>query len=108
MVGHTGDYDAAVEACEVVDDCAGRLVEALRDEGAEVIVTADHGNAEEMGTPEEPHTAHTFSPAPFIHVDGEGEAEDGELRDIAPTVLSLLGVEKPDEMTGEPLVHRKA
>jgi 2,3-bisphosphoglycerate-independent phosphoglycerate mutase len=108
MVGHTGDYDAAVEACEVVDDCAGRLVEALRDEGAEVIVTADHGNAEEMGTPEEPHTAHTFSSAPFIHVDGEGEAEDGELRDIAPTVLSLLGIEKPDEMTGEPLVHRKA
>jgi 2,3-bisphosphoglycerate-independent phosphoglycerate mutase len=104
MVGHTGDYDAAVEACEHVDRCAGRLVDELREEGAEVVVTADHGNADDMGTPENPHTAHTFNPAPFIHVDGEGEAEDGELRDIAPTLLALLGVDKPDEMTGEPLV----
>ena len=104
MVGHTGDYDAAVEACEAVDDCAGRLVDALRDEGAEIIVTADHGNAEEMGTPDDPHTAHTFNDAPFVHIDGEGDAEDGELRDIAPTLLSLLGVDAPDEMTGEPLV----
>ena len=104
MVGHTGDYDAAVEACEHVDKCAGRLVDALREEGAEVIVTADHGNADDMGTPEDPHTAHTFNDAPFIHVDGEGEAQDGELRDIAPTLLDLLGIEKPKEMTGKPLV----
>jgi 2,3-bisphosphoglycerate-independent phosphoglycerate mutase len=104
MVGHTGDYDAAVEACEAVDSCAGRLVEALRDEGADVLVTADHGNAEEMGTSEDPHTAHTFNDAPFVHVDGDGEARDGELRDIAPTLLSLLGADKPDEMTGGPLV----
>jgi 2,3-bisphosphoglycerate-independent phosphoglycerate mutase len=104
MVGHTGDYDAAVEACEAVDSCAGRLVEALRDEGADVLVTADHGNAEEMGTSEDPHTAHTFNDAPFIHVDGDGDANDGELRDIAPTLLSLLGVDKPEEMTGNSLV----
>jgi 2,3-bisphosphoglycerate-independent phosphoglycerate mutase len=104
MVGHTGDYDAAVEACEHVDKCAGRLVDALRDEGAEVIVTADHGNADDMGTPEDPHTAHTFNPAPFVRVDGEGKADDGELRDIAPTLLSLLGIEKPEEMTGKSLV----
>ena len=104
MVGHTGDFDAAVEACEAVDGCAGRLVEALRDEDAEVLVTADHGNAEEMGTRQDPQTAHTFNPAPFVHVDGGGGARDGELRDIAPTLLSLLGVEAPDEMTGEPLV----
>ncbi|MFP4188173.1 MAG: 2,3-bisphosphoglycerate-independent phosphoglycerate mutase [Halobacteriales archaeon] len=104
MVGHTGDYDAAVEACEAVDECAGRLVDALRDEDAEVIVTADHGNAEEMGTPEDPHTAHTFNDAPFIHVEGDANAKDGELRDIAPTLLELLGVDTPDEMTGEPLV----
>jgi len=104
MVGHTGDYDAAVEACEAVDECAGRLVEKLRDAGAEVLVTADHGNAEEMGTPEDPHTAHTFNPAPFIHVDGDGEAEDGELRDIAPTLLALLGIKKPEDMTGKSLV----
>jgi len=104
MVGHTGDYDAAVEACEHVDRCAGSLVWALRDEGAEVIVTADHGNADDMGTPEDPHTAHTFNDAPFVHVEGDGEARNGELRDLAPTLLSLLGVEKPDEMTGEPLV----
>jgi 2,3-bisphosphoglycerate-independent phosphoglycerate mutase len=93
-----------VEACEHVDKCAGRLVDALREEGAEVIVTADHGNADDMGTPEDPHTAHTFNPAPFVRVDGEGKAEDGELRDIAPTLLSLLGIEKPEEMTGESLV----
>ncbi|MFP4174298.1 MAG: 2,3-bisphosphoglycerate-independent phosphoglycerate mutase [Halobacteriales archaeon] len=104
MVGHTGDYDAAVEACEAVDECAGRLVDALRDEDAEVIVTADHGNAEKMGTPEDPHTAHTFNDAPFIHVEGDVNAKDGELRDIAPTLLELLGVDTPDEMTGEPLV----
>ena len=104
MVGHTGDYDAAVKACEHVDKCAGRLVDALREEGAEVIVTADHGNADDMGTPENPHTAHTFNPAPFIHIDGEGDAEGGELRDIAPTLLKLLGIDKPDEMTGESLV----
>ena len=104
MVGHTGDYDATVEACEVVDECAGRLVEALREEGAEVLVTADHGNADDMGTPENPHTAHTFNPAPFVRVEGEGDAADGELRDIAPTLLKLLGIEKPEEMTGESLV----
>ena len=104
MVGHTGDFDAAVEACEAVDDCAGRLVGALREQGAEVVVTADHGNAEQMGTPDDPHTAHTFNDAPFVHIDGEAEARDGELRDIAPTLLALLGVEAPDEMTGEPLV----
>ncbi len=104
MVGHTGDYGAAVEACEAVDDCAGRLVAALREEGAEVVVTADHGNAEEMGTPDDPHTAHTFNDAPFVHIDGEGGARDGELRDLAPTLLSFLGIDPPDEMTGEPLV----
>lgn len=104
MVGHTGDYEAAVEACEAVDACAGRLIEALRDEGADVLVTADHGNAEEMGTPEDPHTAHTFNDAPIVHVDGDGKVRDGELRDISPTLLSLLGVEEPDEMTGESLV----
>jgi 2,3-bisphosphoglycerate-independent phosphoglycerate mutase len=104
MVGHTGEFDAAVAACEAVDDSAGRLVDALREEGAEVVVTADHGNAEEMGTPEDPHTAHTFNDAPFVHVEGKGGARDGELRDLAPTLLSLLNVEKPDEMTGEPLV----
>ncbi|MFW5929559.1 MAG: 2,3-bisphosphoglycerate-independent phosphoglycerate mutase, partial [Halobacteriota archaeon] len=105
MVGHTGDFDAAVEACEHVDRCAGRLVDALRDVGAEVVVTADHGNADDMGTPDDPHTAHTFNPAPFVHVDGDGEARDGELRDLAPTLLSLLDVEAPPEMTGSSLVE---
>jgi len=104
IVGHTGDYDAAVEACEAVDKCAGRLVDALREEGAEVLITADHGNADDLGTPDDPHTAHTFNPAPFVHVDGQEEVGDGELRDIVPTLLKLLGVEKPDEMTGESLV----
>ncbi|MDY6764652.1 MAG: alkaline phosphatase family protein, partial [Halobacteria archaeon] len=105
MVGHTGDYDAVVEACEVVDKCTGKLVDALLEEGVEVIVTADHGNAEDMGTPEDPHTAHTFNDVPFIYVNENGELDErGELRDIAPTLLRFLGVEIPEEMTGDPLV----
>ncbi len=104
MVGHTGDFDAAVMACEHVDRCAGRVVDALRKEGAEVLVTADHGNAEEMGTKEDPHTAHTFNQVPCIHVDGDGDVDDGELRDVAPTLLEFLDLEKPMEMTGSSLV----
>lgn len=105
MVGHTGDYDAAVEACEVVDECTGRLVGNLIEMGAEVVVTADHGNAEDMGTPDNPHTAHTFNEVPFIHVGSEGRLDEmGELQDIAPTLLGFLDVQVPDEMTGEPLV----
>jgi 2,3-bisphosphoglycerate-independent phosphoglycerate mutase len=107
MVGHTGDFDAAVTAVETVDSQLGRLVTALRDHDAHLLVIADHGNAEEMGTPERPHTAHTTNPVPFIYVppdNGQQQVRDGELADVAPTVLALLGVDRPAEMTGRPLL----
>ncbi len=107
MVGHTGDYEAAVAAVEAVDTQLGRLVEACREAGAQVFVTADHGNADDMGTPENPHTAHTTNPVPFVAVTDEAHAvrEDGTLTDIAPTVLSAMGIEVPEAMTGESLLR---
>jgi 2,3-bisphosphoglycerate-independent phosphoglycerate mutase len=111
MVGHTGDYEAAVAAVEAVDAQLGRLVEAIRATGGHTVVTADHGNADDMGTPENPHTAHTTNPVPVIYLTADGTAgghvirEGGALEDIAPTLLWLLGIEKPDVMTGEPLVE---
>lgn len=106
MVGHTGDYEAAVAAVEAVDAQLGRLVEACRGAGAQVFVTADHGNADDMGTPENPHTAHTTNPVPFVAVTDEAHAvrEDGTLTDIAPTVLSVMDIEVPETMTGESLL----
>ncbi|UPM43799.1 2,3-bisphosphoglycerate-independent phosphoglycerate mutase [Halocatena salina] len=106
MVGHTGDFEAAVAAVEAVDAQLNRLVEACREAGAQVFITADHGNADEMGTPEDPHTAHTTNPVPFVAVTDDDHAvrEDGTLPDIAPTVLSAMGIEVPDRMTGESLV----
>ncbi|MFB6126833.1 MAG: 2,3-bisphosphoglycerate-independent phosphoglycerate mutase [Halolamina sp.] len=111
MVGHTGDFAAAVAAVETVDRELGRLAEAVRDAGGHLLVTADHGNADDMGTPEEPHTAHTFAPVPFVYTTPAGDdggravRSDGSLCDIAPTMLSLLGVERPAAMTGESLLE---
>ncbi len=111
MVGHTGDFDAAVEAVEAVDEQLGRLVDTLESHGAHVLITADHGNADDMGTPENPHTAHTYNPVPLVYVSPEGDddgktvREDGSLCDLAPTLLSLIGVEQPPEMTGESLLE---
>ncbi|WP_121820502.1 2,3-bisphosphoglycerate-independent phosphoglycerate mutase [Halostella salina] len=111
MVGHTGDYDAAVTAVETVDTQLGRLVDHLTDRGAHVLVTADHGNADDMGTEDDPHTAHTYNDVPLIYVapDGTGAGRSvrsgGTLADIAPTVLSLLGVDQPAAMTGESLLE---
>ncbi|WP_137284932.1 2,3-bisphosphoglycerate-independent phosphoglycerate mutase [Halorussus salinisoli] len=111
MVGHTGDFDAAVEAVEAVDAQLGRLVEAVSAAGGHVLVTADHGNADDMGTPENPHTAHTYNLVPFVYLTPEGDSggkrvrEGGSLCDIAPTMLSLIGVERPDAMTGENLLE---
>ncbi|UIP00818.1 2,3-bisphosphoglycerate-independent phosphoglycerate mutase [Halobaculum sp. CBA1158] len=110
MVGHTGDFDAAVAAVEAVDRELGRLAEAVRAAGGHLLVTADHGNADDMGTPEDPHTAHTFAPVPFVSVTAESDAggmrirEGGSLIDIAPTLLSLVGVARPESMTGESLL----
>ena len=109
MVGHTGVFDAAVKAAETVDACLGRLEEAVTAAGGTMLITADHGNAEQMFDHEtgQPHTAHTTLPVPFIMVrppDGAGALKDGVLADIAPTILTLMGLAQPAEMTGTSLV----
>jgi 2,3-bisphosphoglycerate-independent phosphoglycerate mutase len=108
MVGHTGKLDATVKAVETIDHCLARIVKAVRDANGILLVTADHGNAEEMWNAQlnEPHTAHTSNPVPLIVVqDVKGLAlkEGGSLRDIAPTMLGILGVPAPKEMTGQDL-----
>ncbi len=108
MVGHTGILEAAIEAVGAVDRCLGRVLKAIEGVGGAAIVTADHGNAEQMRHPEtgEPHTAHTTNPVPFLVVDPNFEGAlrpDGALCDVAPTLLGMLGVPKPAEMTGEDL-----
>ncbi|WP_048076285.1 2,3-bisphosphoglycerate-independent phosphoglycerate mutase, partial [Halorubrum sp. AJ67] len=110
MVGHTGDFDAAVEAVEAVDAQLSRLLDAVAEAGGHAVVTADHGNADDMGTPEDPHTAHTFNPVPFVYLTPDGDdggrevREDGSLCDIAPTLLDLMDRDRPAEMTGESLL----
>jgi 2,3-bisphosphoglycerate-independent phosphoglycerate mutase len=108
MVGHTGNLEAAVMAVQTIDHCLGRIVKAVRDAGGVLLVTADHGNAEEMWNTKlnEPHTAHTSNPVPVIVVqdaNGMRLREGGSLRDIAPTMLGILGVPAPKEMTGQDL-----
>jgi 2,3-bisphosphoglycerate-independent phosphoglycerate mutase len=109
MVGHTGQFDAAVEAVETIDQCLGRLVKAVEEAGGTLVVTADHGNAEMMRDPEtgEPHTAHTLNPVPFLVVNppaAVGHLENGRLADVAPTLLDLLGLPQPAAMTGHSLL----
>ncbi len=110
MVGHTGSLDAAVKACETVDACVGRIVEKTLALGGSLIVTADHGNAEQMYSPEHnaPHTAHTTYPVPLYVVGAPAEGrtlrEGGRLADIAPTLLDMMGIDKPVSMTGESLL----
>lgn len=130
MVGHTGDFGAAIDAVEAVDGQLNRLLETLREQGAHILVTADHGNADDMGTEDRPHTAHTYNPVPLVylapddengvsesHSDGSLESprdssggyrvrEGGSLCDLAPTLLELIGIEVPKAMTGEPLLVR--
>ncbi len=108
MVGHTGNIEAAVRAVEVLDGCLTRVAGAVREANATLIITADHGNAEQMWDPvaREPHTAHTCNPVPVILVGdrpGVRLREGGSLRDVAPTMLALLRLEQPKEMTGEDL-----
>lgn len=104
MVGHTGDLKAAIAACEAVDAGLGQVLEALDAAGGAMIVTADHGNCETMRDPETggPHTAHTTNPVPVIMVGGPKgcDLSSGRLADLAPTLLKLMGVDKPAEMTG--------
>jgi 2,3-bisphosphoglycerate-independent phosphoglycerate mutase len=108
MVGHTGDIPAAVKAVEVVDECVGKVVDAILDKDGVAIITADHGNAEKMLDPNgNPFTAHTTSLVPLIVTKkGVELREDGILADIAPTMLEFLGVDKPAEMTGNTLIKK--
>ena len=108
MVGHTGVLPAVIQAVETVDACLGRVVAAAEKAGACLLVTADHGNCEVMIDPEGggPHTAHTTNPVPFVVVDPAGDRPlrgGGALCDVGPTILSLLGLEQPDDMTGRDL-----
>ena len=107
MVGHTGNLEATIKAIEVIDECVGRVVEATRARGGTVIITADHGNAEQMIDPVTGHifTAHTTNPVPVILINGHNcrLREGGSLRDIAPTILGILGLTKPAKMTGADL-----
>jgi 2,3-bisphosphoglycerate-independent phosphoglycerate mutase len=108
MVGHTGVFEAAVKACETVDNCAEKVVSTALEHGYACIVIADHGNADCMLNPDgSPNTAHTTSLVPFIVADNayKGNLKNGKLGDIAPTVLELMGIEKPAEMTGESLLQ---
>jgi 2,3-bisphosphoglycerate-independent phosphoglycerate mutase len=109
MVGHTGILSAAIAAAETVDRCLGRLEAALKGAGGTMLIAADHGNAEQMKDPEtgEPHTAHTTGPVDTIVVNPPAWVEgirNGRLADVAPTVLTLLGLPQPDEMTGRVLL----
>ena len=107
MVGHTGNYEAACKAVEVLDECIGRVVAAARGVGGEVLITADHGNAEKMHDEAtgQAHTAHTLNRVPLVYVGRPATAcEGGALQDIAPTLLALMGLPKPPEMTGKSLL----
>jgi len=106
MVGHSGMLEPTIKAVETVDECLGKIVDALLEKGGQAIITADHGNADEVVTLEgSPMTAHTTNPVPVI-VTKQGAAlrEDGILGDLAPTMLDLLGLQKPEEMTGKSLI----
>jgi 2,3-bisphosphoglycerate-independent phosphoglycerate mutase len=107
MVGHTGVLPAAIKAVEVLDECLGRVVRAAQESGARVLITSDHGNLEVMSDPGtgQPHTAHTTDPVPFILFGAQAALrKQGLLADVAPTVLELLNIQKPSEMTGQSLI----
>ncbi|WP_274953707.1 2,3-bisphosphoglycerate-independent phosphoglycerate mutase [Angelakisella massiliensis] len=106
MVGHTGVFDAAVKAVEAVDTCVGKLVDKILSMGGKALITADHGNADQMYEADgSPFTAHTTNPVPFVAVGVEGKLRDGgRLADIAPTMLQLLGLPQPEEMDGQSLL----
>jgi len=109
MVGHSGNLKAAMKAVEVVDECLGRVRDAIVKQGGALLITADHGNCEMMKDPitGEPHTAHTLNRVPFILVNAPEwvhKLHDGRLADVAPTILALLGLIQPKEMTGQSLV----
>ncbi|MBZ5487385.1 2,3-bisphosphoglycerate-independent phosphoglycerate mutase [Halomonas aquamarina] len=108
MVGHTGDFDAAVKAIETVDICVGRVVEAIERAGGACLITADHGNAEQMVHPDTgaPQTAHTTFVVPLVYVgERDGTLDEGRLCDLAPTLLTMMDQPVPEAMTGKPLIR---
>jgi 2,3-bisphosphoglycerate-independent phosphoglycerate mutase len=110
MVGHTGNIEATIAAIETIDECLGRIMKALHAAEGTAIVTADHGNAEQMWDDElnAPHTAHTANPVPVILCDERRRGRrlrDGSLRDVAPTMLDLLELDRSPEMTGSTLIE---
>ena len=112
MVGHTGVQDAAVKAVEVVDECIGKTVDAIKEVNGQMFICADHGNAEQLLDYEtgESFTAHTTNPVPFLLVNYDENytlREGGCLADIAPTLIEMMGMEQPEEMTGKSLLIKK-
>jgi 2,3-bisphosphoglycerate-independent phosphoglycerate mutase len=109
MVGHTGNFSATVKAIETIDICLGKIAAAIQEVGGELLITADHGNAEKMFDHEtnQPHTAHTTDPVPFIYIGRSAHIaiQDGKLSDIAPTLLYLMDIPQPQEMTGKNLLR---
>lgn len=108
MVGHTGNLAAATRAIEVLDECLGRVIRAMQDCGGEVLITADHGNAELMHdeTTHQAHTAHTLNVVPLLYIGRKARiANGGALQDVAPTLLSMMGLAQPPEMTGKSLIN---
>lgn len=109
MVGHTGNFTAAVKAIEALDSCIGRIADSVKKTGAECLITADHGNAEQMLDTHtgQAHTAHTSDPVPLIYIGRPGaslQKQGGVLSDIAPTLLAMMGIPQPSEMTGKSLI----
>ena len=107
MVGHTGNLSAAIRAVETLDKCIGKITKATREQGGEVIITADHGNCEIMYDPvhQQPHTQHTTNLVPFVYVGEKARiVKGGTLRDVAPSILHLLGLKQPKEMNGHNLI----
>jgi 2,3-bisphosphoglycerate-independent phosphoglycerate mutase len=113
MVGHTGDFQATIKAVEAIDICLGKVIEAAKKVDAEILITSDHGNAEQMRAyatekiKSDQHTAHTTNLVPLIYIGRDAEiisGRTGTLSDIAPTMLYLMGLEVPQEMTGKPLL----
>ncbi|MGA9421283.1 MAG: 2,3-bisphosphoglycerate-independent phosphoglycerate mutase, partial [Rhodanobacteraceae bacterium] len=106
MVGHTGNEAAAIKAAEAVDVALGRITKAIRDAGGEMLISADHGNLEQMCDSDGgAHTQHTVGPVPLVYVGRAAHLHHGALRDLAPTVLALMDLPKPAAMTGSSLVE---
>ena len=114
MVGHTGILEAAIHAAEAVDECVGKILDKVKSMGGAAIITADHGNFEKMtdGDPDSPHTAHTVGDVPLIVFDERFKGcklrEGGRLADIGPTLLKMMDLPRPKEMTGQALFVRNA